>query len=123
MIQLKRAYEPAEPSDGKRVLVDQFWPRGITKDKLQAERWEKAVAPSKELCKWFGHDPARWDEFQRRYRQELGAPDKQAMIEQLARESREGRLTLVYGARDTEHNQAVVLRSVIETSGALVNHE
>jgi len=117
MIQLKRAYEPAEPSDGKRVLVDRVWPRGVSKEELRADRWDKDLGPSTALRKWFGHDPARWEEFQRRYREELRAPDKQTMIEQLAREAREGTLTLVYGARDTEHNQAVVLRSVIESSG------
>lgn len=116
MIQLKRAYEPVDASDGKRVLVDRIWPRGVSKDELRADRWDKELGPSTELRKWFGHDPALWDEFQRRYRQELAAPDKQAMIEQLADEAREGTLTLVYSARDTEHNQAVVLRSVIESA-------
>lgn len=116
MIQLKRAYEPVDASDGKRVLVDRIWPRGVRKDELRADRWDKELGPSTELRKWFGHDPARWDDFQRRYRQELAAPDKRAMIEQLADEAREGMLTLVYSARDIEHNQAVVLRSVIESA-------
>lgn len=117
MIRLKRAYEPVDESDGKRVLVDRIWPRGVRKDELQIERWDKELGPSTELRKWFGHDPVRWDGFQERYREELAAPDKQALIEQLAREAEAGTLTLVYSARDTEHNQAVVLRSVIEAAG------
>jgi uncharacterized protein YeaO (DUF488 family) len=112
MIRLKRAYEAAENADGKRYLVDRVWPRGLTKDKLHIDSWLKDVAPSTELRKWFGHDPARWNEFQSRYRKELSAHTE--ALAPLLDAARRGNVTLVYGARDTEHNQAVVLKQVLE---------
>lgn len=105
---MKRAYEPASRDDGTRVLVDRVWPRGLTKAKAAIDQWMKDVAPSTELRQWFGHDPERWTEFRRRYRAELARrPD---LLKELRAIARDGRLTLVYSARDEQHNQAVVLR-------------
>lgn len=114
MIKLKRVYEPADPDDGMRILVDRVWPRGIKKADLNVVRWDKEIAPSSDLRKWFGHDPERWPEFEQRYRQELGAPDKQAALDEIAAEARRGTVTLIYGARDTEHNQAVALKHYLD---------
>jgi uncharacterized protein YeaO (DUF488 family) len=114
-IQIKRVYEQTDAADGARVLVDRVWPRGIKKDEADLELWLKDVAPSTELRHWFGHDPERWSEFQRRYRAELERnPEPIAKLRDLARH---GRLTLLYGARDTQHNQAVVLADYL-MSGA-----
>lgn len=110
-VRLKRAYEPAAAGDGARVLVDRLWPRGVRKEDAALHSWAKDLAPSDVLRRWFGHDPSRWDEFRRRYRSELAEQrDAVAVLRSLARQ---GTLTLVYGARDTEHNEAVVLRNVI----------
>src|SRR5579871_4943715 len=113
MVTIKRAYEPAEDTDGERVLVDRVWPRGLSKERLQIDAWERELAPSTGLRRWFGHDPARWSEFVRRYREELQAPEQQARLDALAAQARLQTVTLVYGARDTEHNQAVALRDLI----------
>ncbi len=110
-IRIKRVYEPPSPDDGARILVDRVWPRGMTKDAAHIAAWYKDVAPSTTLRKWFGHDPARWDEFQRRYEAEL---DGNPRVAELAARAGTEDLTLVYGARDTEHNQAVVLRDVLQ---------
>lgn len=112
-IRLKRVYEPPAATDGVRVLVDRVWPRGVAKDKAAIDHWLKAVAPSTALRQWFGHDPARWAEFGRRYRAEL-AQNPEALVA-LRRLARRGTMTLLYGARDTEHNQAVVLKAVLES--------
>jgi uncharacterized protein YeaO (DUF488 family) len=112
MIQVKRAYDPVERGDGTRFLVDRLWPRGVAKEALRQNGWLKDVAPSNELCKWFGHDPARWDEFQRHYFAELDAePEAWQPILKVARR---GNVTLLYGARDTEHNNAVALKEYLE---------
>jgi uncharacterized protein YeaO (DUF488 family) len=111
-IRLKRVYEPPAAEDGVRVLVDRVWPRGLAKDKAAIDHWLKAVAPSNALRQWFGHDPARWAEFRRRYRAEL-AQNSEALVP-LRRLARSGIMTLLYGARDTEHNQAVVLKALLE---------
>lgn len=111
-VYLKRVYEPAAPADGVRVLVDALWPRGVGKAKARLHEWSKDVAPSKELRQWFGHDPARWDEFRRRYRAELA--DKPETLEHLRSLARERPVTLLFSARDTEHNNAVVLKEVLE---------
>jgi uncharacterized protein YeaO (DUF488 family) len=113
MIVMKRAYEPADASDGYRVLVERLWPRGVTRERARLDAWEKSIAPSPELRRWYAHDPARWDEFQRRYEAELRADDAQAVLEDLARRGRRGRLTLVYAARDGEMSSAAVLRRVL----------
>ena len=110
-LRLKRAYEPAEPGDGTRILIDRLWPRGVSKAKAALDDWIKDVAPSTDLRKWFGHDPARWAEFQRRYRAELrGQSETLDRIRDLVRA---GVVTLVYSAHDEQHNDAVVLRAVL----------
>lgn len=112
MIQLKRAYDPATPGDGTRYLVDRLWPRGVKKEELHADEWVKEVAPSTELRQWFGHDPDKWPEFQKRYTAEL---DKNpAGWRPIADAARKGRVTLVYSAKDEEHNDAVVLKAYLE---------
>jgi uncharacterized protein YeaO (DUF488 family) len=108
---LKRAYLPPERSDGRRILVDRLWPRGVSKAEADLDEWIKEIAPSAELRTWFGHDPERWDEFRRRYRAELAQHSE--TLKDLRRRAREGRITLVYSAKDEVHNDAVVLRDVI----------
>lgn len=110
-VRLKRAYEPAEESDGMRILVDRLWPRGVSKAQARIDRWMKDVAPSAELRTWFGHDPARWDEFRKRYRTELAGHREE--IGELRRLARSGPVTLVYSARDERHNDAIVLRNLL----------
>lgn len=109
---LRRAYDAPTHNDGRRVLVDRIWPRGVSREDAGIDDWCKAVAPSDGLRRWFGHDSGRWDEFQRRYRDEID--DHEEQLEQLVDWARRGRVTLVYGAKDHEHNNAVVLREVIE---------
>jgi uncharacterized protein YeaO (DUF488 family) len=111
-VNVRQAYEPPTPRDGHRVLVDRLWPRGLTKAEVAIDAWAKDVAPSTELRKWFGHDSDRWEEFTRRYRQELDANPE--ALRPLLEAAAKGPLTLVYGARDTEHNEAVVLQHVVE---------
>jgi uncharacterized protein YeaO (DUF488 family) len=117
-IHLKRAYEAAGRSDGYRVLVERLWPRGLRKDDAHLDEWLKAVAPSTDLRKWFGHEESRWPEFQKRYRQELRAPEANAALKELAARARSGPLTLVYAAHDEERNSAVVLKAALERSTA-----
>jgi uncharacterized protein YeaO (DUF488 family) len=114
MIKIKRAYEPAVKGDGYRVLVDRLWPRGIKKSDLVLAEWTKDLAPSSELRKSFGHDPARWKEFRARYLRELRAPTARDKLEALAKRARRSTVTLVYSARDEEHNDAVVLKDVLD---------
>lgn len=111
-IQIRRAYEAPGRDEGYRILVDRVWPRGISKEDLEVDAWQKEIAPSTRLRQWFGHDPARWKEFQERYFAELA--QKPDAVRDLVKRAREGRLTLVYGARDQEHNQAVALRRYLE---------
>jgi uncharacterized protein YeaO (DUF488 family) len=111
---LKRIYEPAASDDGERYLVDRLWPRGVSKEKARLTDWLKDLAPSAELRRWFGHEPARWSEFQQRYLVELDRPGAQALVQMLADKARKGPVTLVYAARDTEHNEAAVLQRLIE---------
>lgn len=112
-ISIKRAYEPAEKSDGQRILIDRLWPRGLTKQKVAADLWLKEVAPSTELRQWFGHDPDKWTEFQKRYKAELKTNPAFA---ELKAAIRKGKTTLVYGAKDEAHNDAVVLKDVLMSS-------
>ena len=112
MLKTKRAYEPAHPSDGARFLVDRLWPRGIKKETLKMEAWLKDVAPSPALRKWFAHDPVRWQEFQKRYRTELESNPK--AWQPLLRVAKQGNVTLLYSARDTEHNSALLLKEFLE---------
>ena len=110
-IRLKRAYEPASPADGYRVLVDRLWPRGVSKQRAMLDDWQKELAPSTELREWFGHEPSRFPEFRRRYLDELRC--ERPRLAELRRRARDGALTLVYAARDAEHNEAVVLADVL----------
>jgi uncharacterized protein YeaO (DUF488 family) len=113
-ITIKRVYEPAAKADGARVLIDRVWPRGITKEKAALDLWLKEIAPSTELRKWFGHDPARWDEFRRRYNKELDGNEEP--VRQLNALIGKGPVTLLYSAHDTEHNQAVALSDYLKHS-------
>ncbi len=108
---LKRIYEPAKTSDGKRVLVDRLWPRGVSKERAKLKLWLKEIAPSTELRKWFNHDPKKWPEFQKRYKQELR--NNQSAINQLKSLAKKQTVTLLYGTRDEEHNEALVIQQFI----------
>jgi uncharacterized protein YeaO (DUF488 family) len=113
-VKLRRAYEPGETGDGKRVLVDRVWPRGVSKAALKPDLWLREVAPSSELRKWFDHRPERWEEFRRRYRRELSSGPGSETLDQLADLARRGPLVLLFGARDPELNQAAVVREMVE---------
>ncbi len=110
-IQLKRAYQPPAAADGIRILVDRLWPRGLTKAAAAVDRWMRDLAPSTELRRWFGHDPSRWDEFRRKYARELR--EREDLLAEVRSLGRQGRITLVFGARDETHNDAVALREVL----------
>lgn len=110
-IRLKRAYEPTASSDGYRVLIDRLWPRGVSRKQAKLDAWERELAPSAELRQWFGHQPNRFKEFRRRYIEELRWQRPQ--LTELRRRARDGTLTLVYAAHDSEHNDAVVLAAVL----------
>jgi uncharacterized protein YeaO (DUF488 family) len=112
VVQIKRVYEPASQQDGYRILVDRLWPRGISKDELQIGVWLKEVAPSNHLRKWFDHDPAKFAEFSRKYRAELQVNPAMHQLRDLV--AQHDVVTLLYGAHDTEHNQAVVLQEVLK---------
>ena len=112
MLRLKRVYEPYEPEDGSRYLVERLWPRGIKKENLVIEDWLKDVAPSQGLRQWYAHEVEKWDEFQRRYRAELDA--NPSAWEPLLAACERGNVTLLYSARDTEHNSALVLKTYLE---------
>jgi uncharacterized protein YeaO (DUF488 family) len=112
MIKLKRVYDPYADSDGKRILVDRLWPRGIKKEDARIDHWLKDIAPSDELRKWFSHDPSKWQEFKKRYRKEL--EDRQEIIRDLSTEARRKTVTLLFAAKDTERNNAVALKEIIE---------
>jgi uncharacterized protein YeaO (DUF488 family) len=110
-VAMKRAYEPVGEDDGYRVLIDRIWPRGVSKERARLDEWARQLAPSTELRRWFGHDPARFEEFRRRYIEELAA--ERDKLDELRRRARSGKVTLVYGARDREHNDAVVLAELL----------
>jgi uncharacterized protein YeaO (DUF488 family) len=110
-VRVKRAYEQPAASDGYRVLIDRIWPRGVTREEAHLDEWARELPPSSELRNWFGHDPDRFQEFRRRYSRELAEHD--GKLRELRRRARAGTLTLVYGARDTEHNDAVVLAEIL----------
>ncbi len=114
-ITIKRAYDPPSSADGVRILVDRLWPRGVSKESLEMDMWLKDVAPSAELRKWFGHDPERWPEFKRRYIAEL--KQNAAACEAIVAAARKHHVTLLFGAKDLEHNNAVVLRDFIQAHG------
>jgi uncharacterized protein YeaO (DUF488 family) len=113
MIRMKRIYESEKPSpdDGKRILIDRLWPRGLKKEDVVIDEWLKELSPSNELRKWFGHDPARWQEFKERYRRELEG--KADILEKLRKDTKKSTVTLLYAAKDTEHNNAVVLKEIL----------
>jgi len=113
-VRLRRAYDDPTPDDGHRVLVDRVWPRGRTKEQLRLDTWARDLGPSTDLRKWFGHEPARWAEFQERYHAELAEPDRAEALDALAERARQGPVTLVFGARDPEHNQARVIADELE---------
>jgi uncharacterized protein YeaO (DUF488 family) len=110
-IRLKRVYETSEPADGTRILVDRLWPRGLTKKKAAIDLWLKEIAPSIQLRKWFGHDPKKWRRFRRCYRTELKQHSVQLQL--IKSKAKEGVVTLIYGARDQEYNEAVVLKEFL----------
>jgi uncharacterized protein YeaO (DUF488 family) len=112
MIKLKRAYDKPAKDDGERILVERLWPRGLTKEQAKLDLWLKDVAPSTELRKWFGHDPDRWIEFRQRYLKELR--QNADLIKLLKRKAKEGTITLIYAARDEEHNGALVLKQFLQ---------
>jgi uncharacterized protein YeaO (DUF488 family) len=112
MLTIKRAYEPATPDDGFRVLVERLWPRGLKKADVPLDLWLKDIAPSTELRQWFGHDPAKWEEFCRRYQAELLS--RPAEVKLLREKMQAGTVTLVYGSKDEEHNAAVALKKFLE---------
>jgi uncharacterized protein YeaO (DUF488 family) len=114
-IRLKRAYEEPSKDDGTRILVERLWPRGLSKDRAAIDLWLKEVAPSADLRKWYGHDPAKWEEFRRRYRAELDA--KRKVLDDLKRRLKEGPVTFVFAARDEAHNSALLLREYLESQG------
>jgi uncharacterized protein YeaO (DUF488 family) len=110
-VRMKRVYEPAKRSDGYRVLIDRLWPRRVSRERAALDAWDRELAPSTELRTWFGHDPGRFDEFRRRYVDELRS--QRPGLTELRRRARDGTLTLVFSARDTKHNDAVVLAEVV----------
>jgi uncharacterized protein YeaO (DUF488 family) len=111
-LKLKRVYEAPRKDDGTRILVDRLWPRGLTKEKAKVDLWLKEIAPSTELRKWFGHDPKKWRRFSARYRTELKHHVDQLNL--LKSKAKEGTVTLIYGARDQEHNEALVLKQFLQ---------
>jgi uncharacterized protein YeaO (DUF488 family) len=114
MIKLKRVYDTRSDDDGQRFLVERLWPRGVKREAAYLDGWLKELAPSPALRRWFGHDPERWSEFQQRYTAELQAADKQTLLHHLAARSQQGTVTLVFAAKDTQRNSAVVLKQVLE---------
>ena len=113
MLKIKRAYEDKEAGDGKRILIDRLWPRGVRKDEAGIDEWLKELAPSTELRRWFGHVPAKWEEFKRRYKKELAAPEKIQLMENIAHTAKRADITLIYSARDRDHSDVKVLEELI----------
>ncbi len=111
-LRLKRVYEPPEPGDGRRILVDRLWPRGLSKAKAAIDLWPGDIGPSDELRKWFGHDPLKWTEFRKRYLRELAG--KKELVDLVLDEARQGTVTLLFGAADVDHNNAVALKAYLE---------
>ncbi len=123
MVRLKRAYEPVEPEDGRRVLVERLWPRGLRKEQAHFDDWLKDIAPSDSLRKWFHHDPDRWSEFEHRYARELESDAAHAAIDDLVQRAASETITLIYSAHDEEHNNAIVLKRMIERRLRRVSHK
>jgi uncharacterized protein YeaO (DUF488 family) len=114
MVRLKRAYEPVEREDGRRVLVERLWPRGLRKEQAHLDDWLKDVAPSDSLRRWFRHEPDRWSEFEHRYARELESDAARAAIDNLVQRAASETVTLIYSAHDEEHNNAILLKRMIE---------
>jgi uncharacterized protein YeaO (DUF488 family) len=112
-LHVKRVYEEPGEADGERILVDRIWPRGISKDKAGLSNWRKDLAPSNDLRGWFGHDPERWEEFKERYRAELQEAGKMEEVREIAERAEEGNVTLLFGAKDTKHNNARALEAFV----------
>ncbi|MEW6002681.1 MAG: DUF488 domain-containing protein [Nitrospirota bacterium] len=112
MVKIKRVYDPVSSDDGRRILVDRLWPRGIKKDEAKIDEWLKDIAPSDGLRKWFSHDPSKWQEFKNRYKKEL--KEKLDLLGKLKNEAKKGTVTLLFAAKDAEHNNAVVLKEMVE---------
>jgi uncharacterized protein YeaO (DUF488 family) len=113
MVVTKRVYEPSASADGYRVLIDRLWPRGVSKAKAQLDAWEKDVAPSDELRHWYGHDPEKWAEFQKRYKAELNAPAAELVLDDLAQRARRGRVTLLFSSHAADISNAAVLEKLL----------
>jgi uncharacterized protein YeaO (DUF488 family) len=111
MIRIKRIYEEASPGDGKRIYVDRLWPRGLKKEHAKMDEWLKEIAPSDSLRKWFAHDPSKYEEFKKRYTRELES--KSEVLEKIKKEGKRGTVTLLFSAKDTEHNNATVLKAIV----------
>lgn len=112
IVHIKRVYEEPDPSDGKRILIDRLWPRGLTKEKAKVDLWLKEIAPTAELRKWFGHEPSKWTEFKKRYQEEL--QDNHETVNILLSEIKKGKVTLIYSAKDEKYNDAVELKKYLE---------
>jgi uncharacterized protein YeaO (DUF488 family) len=117
VVKTKRIYDQASLADGKRILIDRLWPRGIKKEEAKIDEWLRDIAPSTELRKWFSHDPAKWQEFKKRYKREL--QDKAELVSKLKTEAKKGTITLLFAAKDTEHVNAVVLKEVLDKSPSM----
>ena len=113
MVVSKRVYEPYESSDGYRVLVDRLWPRGLSKEKAHVDAWPKEISPSTELRKWYEHDPEKWPEFQRRFKEELSSPEAKAALDDIVRRAKRGRVTLLYSSHAGDISNAAVLESLL----------
>ncbi len=113
MVRVRRVYDPPDPADGLRVLVDRLWPRGLSKQAARVDVWAREVAPSHALRRWFRHDPSRWEEFRRRYRQELEREPARGVVDRLVERARQGPVTLLFAARDERHNNATALAEVL----------
>jgi uncharacterized protein YeaO (DUF488 family) len=113
VIRMKRIYEPVSDEDGYRVLVERLWPRGVSKESAELDAWEKDIAPSNALRRWYGHDPKKWEEFQERYEGELETPERQEILHNLVRRGQRGIVTLLYASRAGEISGAAVLRQVL----------
>jgi uncharacterized protein YeaO (DUF488 family) len=116
-VRARRVYEPAEQSDGRRVLVDRLWPRGLSKERARLDEWLKTVAPSDELRRWYGHQPGKFAEFTRRYEAELEEPERAEAVRHLREEASSGRVTLLTATKDLEHSEAVVLVAQLRSEG------
>lgn len=112
-VAIRRVYDPPQANEGMRILVDRLWPRGVRKSDLDYDRWEKDIAPTPALRKWFGHDPQRREDFDRKYREELARPQARERLNEIAHEAGTRRITLLYAARDPQHNHAVILADVL----------